>query len=87
MTIDDIPLHKLDRQTLRERIIAVPQDAVFLPDGRQVYRGRINDLYVDYGKARFAPTTHDLRDVLELIARGQAVQMRTTVAIGCHIPS
>jgi ABC-type multidrug transport system fused ATPase/permease subunit len=36
MTIDDIPLHKLDRQTLRERIIAVPQDAVFLPDGSSV---------------------------------------------------
>ncbi|KUJ11330.1 ABC transporter [Mollisia scopiformis] len=31
--IDDIPLHKIDRSTLRERIIAVPQDAVFLPDG------------------------------------------------------
>jgi ATP-binding cassette subfamily C (CFTR/MRP) protein 1 len=36
MTIDDILLHKLDRQTLRERIVAVPQDAVFLPDGSSV---------------------------------------------------
>ncbi|KAK3377548.1 P-loop containing nucleoside triphosphate hydrolase protein [Podospora didyma] len=33
ITIDDIPLHKLDRSTLRQRIIAVPQDPVFLPDG------------------------------------------------------
>jgi ATP-binding cassette subfamily C (CFTR/MRP) protein 1 len=31
--IDDIPLHKIDRSTLRQRIIAVPQDPVFLPDG------------------------------------------------------
>jgi ATP-binding cassette subfamily C (CFTR/MRP) protein 1 len=31
--IDDIPLHKIDRSTLRQRIIAVPQDSVFLPDG------------------------------------------------------
>ncbi len=31
--IDDIPLSKIDRSTLRERIIAVPQDSVFLPDG------------------------------------------------------
>ncbi|CAK7275083.1 hypothetical protein SEPCBS119000_006500 [Sporothrix epigloea] len=31
--IDDLPLHKIDRPTLRERIIAVPQDANFLPDG------------------------------------------------------
>ncbi|PVI01957.1 putative ABC multidrug transporter [Periconia macrospinosa] len=33
ITIDDVPLCQLDRQALRERIIAVPQDAVFLPDG------------------------------------------------------
>ncbi|KAH7014328.1 putative ABC multidrug transporter [Microdochium trichocladiopsis] len=31
--IDGSPLARLDRQTLRQRIIAVPQEAVFLPDG------------------------------------------------------
>ncbi|XXG97918.1 hypothetical protein Hte_004234 [Hypoxylon texense] len=31
--IDGIPLDKIDRATLRQRIIAVPQDPVFLPDG------------------------------------------------------
>lgn len=31
--IDSISLHEIDRATLRRRIIAVPQDAVFLPDG------------------------------------------------------
>ena len=31
--IDKMPLHRLDRSTLRQRIIAVPQEAVFLPDG------------------------------------------------------
>jgi ATP-binding cassette subfamily C (CFTR/MRP) protein 1 len=33
MSIDGISLHSIDRSTLRQRIIAVPQDAVFLPDG------------------------------------------------------
>lgn len=33
ITIDEIPLHKINRANLRQRIIAVPQDAVFLPDG------------------------------------------------------
>ncbi|KAL3424167.1 ABC transporter [Phlyctema vagabunda] len=33
ITIDDIPLHKIDRTTLRQRIIAIPQDPVFLPSG------------------------------------------------------
>jgi ATP-binding cassette subfamily C (CFTR/MRP) protein 1 len=33
MSIDGLPLHTIDRSTLRRRIIAVPQDAVFFPDG------------------------------------------------------
>jgi ABC-type multidrug transport system fused ATPase/permease subunit len=31
--IDNIPLHRIHRATLRQRLIAVPQDSVFLPDG------------------------------------------------------
>ncbi|RYP37100.1 hypothetical protein DL766_001674 [Monosporascus sp. MC13-8B] len=31
--IDGIPLYRLDRSALRQHIIAVPQEAVFLPDG------------------------------------------------------
>ncbi|KAH6972083.1 ABC transporter [Ilyonectria sp. MPI-CAGE-AT-0026] len=30
--IDGLPFHRIDRSTVRRRIIAVPQDAVFLPD-------------------------------------------------------
>ncbi|KAI0142611.1 ABC transporter type 1, transmembrane domain-containing protein [Hypoxylon sp. NC0597] len=33
ITVDEVPLHKIDRATLRQRIIAVPQEPVFLPDG------------------------------------------------------
>ncbi|KAF2439261.1 putative ABC multidrug transporter [Karstenula rhodostoma CBS 690.94] len=31
--IDDVPLYRINRAALRQRIIAVPQEAVFLPDG------------------------------------------------------
>ncbi|KAJ5699379.1 hypothetical protein N7536_002392 [Penicillium majusculum] len=31
--IDNTPLHRINRAALREKIIAVPQEAVFLPDG------------------------------------------------------
>jgi ATP-binding cassette subfamily C (CFTR/MRP) protein 1 len=31
--IDDTPIHTVDRSILRQRIIAIPQDPVFLPDG------------------------------------------------------
>ncbi|CAM1502428.1 Fc.00g044120.m01.CDS01 [Cosmosporella sp. VM-42] len=36
MEIDGIPFWRIDRATLRKRIIAIPQDAVFLPDGSSV---------------------------------------------------
>jgi ABC-type multidrug transport system fused ATPase/permease subunit len=38
ITIDGIPLHRVDRSILRQRIIAVSQDAVFLPDGTSIRR-------------------------------------------------
>jgi ABC-type multidrug transport system fused ATPase/permease subunit len=34
--IDDTPLRRINRAALRERLIAVPQEAVFLPDGCSV---------------------------------------------------
>ena len=33
VTVGGLALHRIDRTALRERIIAIPQDAVFLPDG------------------------------------------------------
>ncbi|KAH0371885.1 putative ABC multidrug transporter, partial [Aureobasidium melanogenum] len=33
ISIDGLPLYKIDRSTLRQRLLAVPQEAVFLPDG------------------------------------------------------
>ena len=35
-TIDDLSMLTVDRSTLRSRIIAVPQDCVFLPDGSSI---------------------------------------------------
>lgn len=36
MQIDNVNLHQIDRATLRRRIICIPQDAVFLPDGSSI---------------------------------------------------
>jgi ABC-type multidrug transport system fused ATPase/permease subunit len=33
ISIDALPLQKIERSTLRQRLLAVPQEAVFLPDG------------------------------------------------------
>jgi hypothetical protein len=68
------------------KVETTPEAAVFLADRSEVYRGRINDLYVDYGKARHAPTSNDLKDVLEAVVGGKPPAPRTTEAIGCPIP-
>jgi hypothetical protein len=63
-----------------------PEVAVLGPDGKVLYRGRIDDLYVDYGKRRPAPTQRDLRDALDAILQGKAVAAPTTRVIGCYLP-
>jgi hypothetical protein len=64
---------------------ATPEAAVFTAGRRMVYRGRIDDWYVDLNKVRASPTRHDLREVLTALLAGTPVQPRTTDAVGCFI--
>jgi len=80
------PQHELVKAT---RATVTPEAAVFMagPGGpRMVYRGRIDDRYVDFGRSRPAPTTRDLREVLQALAAGSTLTPRTTPAVGCFIP-
>lgn len=64
---------------------SVPEAAVVGADGRVLYRGRIDDRFVSYGKQRAEPTERDLRTALDAIAAGKAVPVPETKAIGCII--
>ena len=64
-----------------------PEAAVFLPGGKLVYHGRIDDRYADLGKERAKPTKHDLIEILEAIQEGKTPALQVTKAIGCSIPS
>jgi redoxin len=77
------PTHRLVKAS---GVTMAPEVAVIGPDRKVLYRGRIDDLYVDYGKRRPAPTTRDLRDALDSILQGKAVAAATTKVIGCHLP-
>ena len=66
-------------------VTVTPEAAVFLPDGRELYRGRIDDRYVDFGKERPTPTTRDLDEVLVSVLGGKPVASSVTRAIGCYI--
>ncbi|MGK0240056.1 MAG: hypothetical protein ACI92G_003540 [Candidatus Pelagisphaera sp.] len=68
-----------------------PEAVVYVRDDSgsygMVYRGRIDNQYVDFGKWRLKATREDLREVLELARKGEAggLALRTTEAIGCYI--
>jgi hypothetical protein len=64
-----------------------PEAAVFLPDGRLAWRGRIDNRFADFGKARPAPTRRDLRDALEAVLAGKRPPRARAPAVGCPIAS
>src|SRR5881296_602075 len=76
------------RQTLVRLAQArvTPEGAVFLPGGRLVYHGRIDNRYADLGKERPEATQHDLEEVLKAIVQGKPVPYSTAKAVGCYIP-
>jgi hypothetical protein len=61
-----------------------PEAAVFA-GGRLVYRGRIDDRYVDLGLERPSATKRDLADALTAVVAGRPVVPPTTQAVGCFI--
>ena len=64
---------------------SVTPEAVVVAGGRVVYRGRIDDRYVELGLERPAPTQHDLADALAAVVTGKRVPHATTQAVGCFI--
>lgn len=63
-----------------------PEAAVFDDRGTRVYRGRIDDWYVDYGKNRTQASTHELRDALDAMLGGRRPAVAEADAVGCPLP-
>lgn len=64
-----------------------PEAAVFSPNGKLLYRGRIDDRYVDFGKKREQPGHRDLKDALDAILKNEPVHSPDQPPIGCYIPT
>jgi len=75
------PKHDLARFT---GATITPEAAVYA-GGRLVYRGRIDDRYVELGLERPTATTHDLADAIAAAVAGKPVPHATTQAVGCFI--
>ena len=74
--------HRLVRRT---HATVAPEAAVFNAAGDLIYHGRIDDRYVDIGKARAAAQTHDLEDAIAAVLAGKPVAEAETRAIGCSL--
>ena len=72
---------------VRESKISItPESAVFAPDRRLVYHGRIDDWYQDFGRARQAPTTRELSDAIDAAIAGKSPAQESMPAVGCYLP-
>jgi hypothetical protein len=69
----------------RAKATITPEAAVFDGKGALRYHGRLDDLYVSFGRSRPAPTTHDLDDALKAVLTGKTVANDATPAVGCYI--
>lgn len=62
-----------------------PEAAVFDKSRHLVYHGRIDNWYVEFGKPRPAPTTHELNDAIAAVLAGKPVSANAVKGVGCYI--
>jgi len=62
-----------------------PEAAVLGRGGDVLYRGRIDDRWVDFGQRRPRATRHDLREALDAIVAGRSAPQPGGRAVGCYI--
>lgn len=69
----------------RGRVQITPEVAVFNRSHQLIYDGRIDDWYVDLGRARPSPTTHELEDAIRAAEEGGSVARSEVRGVGCYI--
>ena len=76
------PNHQLIK---RGQVSVTPEAAVFDAQGRLVYHGRIDNWFEDFGRARPAPTTHELSDAITAARSGHPETLPSMPAVGCYL--
>jgi tetratricopeptide (TPR) repeat protein len=66
-------------------ITVTPEAAVTTAQGELLYRGRIDDRYVEIGVDRQHATRHELQDALQAIVDGRRVPVASAPAVGCIV--
>ncbi|MEP7273917.1 MAG: redoxin domain-containing protein [Acidobacteriota bacterium] len=67
-------------------VTLTPTMLIVSPEGRLIYRGRIDTRYLDFGRYREAGIVSDGRIALDAVTAGRNVQQAVTRPIGCALP-
>lgn len=62
-----------------------PEAAVFNGKRELVYHGRIDNWYKEFGRARSAPTTHELEEAIQAALNGHHSAPASVSGVGCYI--
>ncbi len=76
------------RQTLARETGArsTPEVVIVDHEGRELYRGRVDNRFIAPGKTRYQPTENDLDEAVAAILDGKPAPHPVTRTIGCAIP-
>ena len=83
----DVVVDHPQRLATASGVAIVPQAVIADPEGRIVYRGRINDQYTPDGTRRLMATCHDLRNALEAFLANKPVPPAGGEPFGCPLPT
>jgi thiol-disulfide isomerase/thioredoxin len=72
-----------DQTLVRLTGVTVTPEVTVMRGDRVMYRGRIDDRYLELGRERPRATTHDLENALDAVVAGKPIAQKETRAIGC----
>jgi hypothetical protein len=74
-----------DQKLVKLTGATVTPEVALMRGAQLLYRGRIDDKYVELGRERSQPTTHDLEDALAAAIARKPVTVKEARAIGCFL--
>ena len=72
-----------DASLVKKTGVTVTPEVAVMAGDRMVYRGRIDDRYVELGRERPGRRQHDLEAALTALIAGKPVAVQETRAVGC----
>jgi hypothetical protein len=76
-------IRDIDQKLVKLTGVSVTPEVAVMNGSKILYRGRIDDRYIELGRERPKPTTRDLEDALTALIAGRPVAAKETRAVGC----